>query len=367
MTLIGGHDGMEVHRIAAGQIVKVALDAAQRSGLSNEYRMLQHMQGRCAPAAIEWGDGPHPELGGIAYLIEEDVGDSEPIRLDSNGVRHAMIRLLSALRAAGVRHGDLTSRNIIVKDGGARLYAIDWQESHLLTESAPQKSPYTDSDFACRWIAETADSDSGLDTPRVARRWRAVLRALGASNHSDVSPLPLSGRRFIDYGCYMGDFPALAACEGMDALGLDTGGFRTGEDSIATGLAVWEALGVVGMAAAIGGRLRLARRNVLALRPDEMRVDVAVCFSTWPYLITQTTRETAEAWLRWAIEAARDFFFEVQLAGDGPGPAWLQSDDDVQAMLDRITDGAAVIAPIVTIPVVGRNAERTVWHIRTPR
>ena len=55
-------------------------------------------------------------------------------------------------------------------------------------------------------------------------------------------------------------------------------------------------------------------------------------------------------------------FFETQLAGDGPGPAALKTDDDVAQLLHSL--GASTVNAIATYPVTGRPASRTVWEVR---
>ncbi len=62
------------------------------------------------------------------------------------------------------------------------------------------------------------------------------------------------------------------------------------------------------------------------------------------------------------IRQAGVFFFENQLAGDGPGPAFLQEDKDIRAMMFCL--GATTVNVIGTFPVTGRPASRTVWMVQ---
>ena len=54
-------------------------------------------------------------------------------------------------------------------------------------------------------------------------------------------------------------------------------------------------------------------------------------------------------------------FFENQLAGDGPGPEFLQTDIDIKRMLESMADR---VEPLITLPVYDRNAERTTWLVK---
>jgi len=340
--LIGGHAGMEVYRLPGGIIEKVALDAHNRRALQNDIRFLDEMAGS--------GMTPTPRVGvvreheGKAYAFQSnDLGRSDHHPLDGELFRRNMIRLLWELRSRNVRHGDMTSSNIILKRDWP--YLIDFQEAHFIGEPAPQKQPWSDSGLCFRTIAEwPADGQEAGDTPRVARRWRAVLRDLGA--HTDLA-LPLKGKTFCDLGCFQGDFVAAAACEGMRASGIDTGGFHTGENSIAIARELWSYMPV-----------KFDQANIMDL--DTFNFDVVLLFSTFAYMVRDYGRAAAEAKL---MEIAQDcgiLYFETQLAGDGPGPAWLPSDEAVQSWLNGLGCEAA---PIVTIPVVGRRASRTVWRV----
>lgn len=341
---IGGHPGLDVIR-EDGHIRKQAHDRdgnaryrRNRAAVANEVWALELMAGSgWAPEVIEHGGD---------WMTQTDAGITQPVT-DGEELRRHCARMLYAIRARNLRHGDLTGGNLIIRDN--RPTAIDWQEAHLLDQTAPQKQPYSDSFLLVRAIANWPDTSGQMDTPRVARRWLAVLETLGAVK--DLT-LPLKGQTLLDLGCFQGDFVAWAACEGMQATGIDMGGFRTGEDSIAIARELW-----AGMPEA-----QFTKANLMDLPAEALQADVSLHMSAWPYLVRDYGRQAAEAFLGRAISGAGVLFFETQLAGDGPGPAFLPDKASVAQLLQQC--GAAEVREVVTIPVVGRNAERTVWLVR---
>lgn len=362
-TVIGGHRGMDVTRFHlerpqterwirkeakhqdgnSGQWAGVDMYEHNVNALKNEARMLQLMaESHYAPDLL-WDGGD--------FINQQDVGDTEP-PTDGELFRRNCIKMLATIRARGLRHGDLIGSNVITRDN--HPYAIDWQEGHLLTEPAPQKQPWSDSHLMMRHIAGTLDVNGQADTPRVARRWGVVLGALGATTNFT---LPLKGKSFLDLGCFQGDFVALAAAEGMDALGLDQGGFRSGENSIAIGRELWKGFPY--------GHVNLSEGNIIGSAAAGLlrNWDVVMMFSTWPYIVKDYGWEKAVEVLQQIVAGNDVLFFETQLAGDGPGPTELQTDDDVELML-RMRCQASTVKNIGTFPVTGRPASRTVWEVR---
>ena len=279
---------------------------------------------------------------------QEDMSVSE-IPLDAEVWRQNLVRMLATIRSRGLRHGDLRGSNIITR--GDEPYAIDWQEAHYIGDVPPQKSPYSDSMLLMQHIIGTIGPTGVADVPRVARRWGQVIGALGAT--TDLT-LPLRGKTFLDLGCFQGDFTALAASEGMNALGVDQGGFRVGENSIEIARRLWDGFRF--------GDLRFTQQNIAGHTLGFM-ADVTIMFSTWSYIVKDFGRDQAEEVLRAAIAGAGDFFFENQLAGDGPGPAFFRTDDDIEETLTRL--GGRAVKAIGTFPVTGRPASRTVWRVQS--
>ncbi|KKM85069.1 hypothetical protein LCGC14_1292820 [marine sediment metagenome] len=350
-THIGGHSNaqgaMAVYRTPDG-IVKATQDEYSELSLSNEMEALGVMSGSgFAPEPLHSMADKH--LAGPRYAsLQADAGVSEPIT-DGEAFRRGMIKLVGAMRHRRLRHGDLTEPNLVIR--GNHPVAIDWQESHWIADKGPQKQPWTDSFMAMRDVAGIAAADGQMDTPRVARRWLAVLTELGATIHR--GGLPLEGQAFVDFGCFMGDFPALAVIEGMVAAGVDAGGFRTGENSIKIGRGIWEDLHPHPPV--------LFESNIFDWVADNSNpFEVTMMFSTFPYLVQQQGWEAAERLVSEIIARSGVFFFECQLAGDGPGPERFQVDGNIARWLEQWGD----VKALVTIPVTGRPASRTVFSVR---
>lgn len=364
MGRIGGHRGMDVERLpmpggrtyiskkplhdigTQGDLLGVDLYELNVSAIHNEAFALCEME----------DSGYTPTFVAVEndILYEEDLGDGG-IPLDAEVWRQNCVRMLASIRSHGLRHGDLRGTNIITRgakgerERGNDPYAIDWQEAHYLGDVPPQKSPFSDSMFLMQHIIGTVGPTGVADVPRVARRWGAILGVLGASTNLE---LPLKGKLFLDLGCFQGDFVALAASEGMNALGIDQGGFRTGEDSIAIAERLWEGFPF--------GHARFMKRDIIEW--GDFFCDVVMMFSTWSYIVQDFGQLVAEDLLREIIRDAGVFFFENQLYGDGPGPDFLQEDSDIRAMMFRL--GATTVNVVGTFPVTGRPASRTVWEVR---
>ena len=354
---LGGHRGLDVirwtgHRAARTVIQKSALHELGNQGgdlfgvdlyglnetaIHNEAMMLDVMEDSgFTPRLIDIDEG---------VLIQGDVGTNEPVT-DPELWRRNLVKMLATIRSRGLRHGDLKGSNIITRDNWP--WVIDWQESHYLGDVPPQRNPFTDSSLLMQHIEGTPDANGQIDVPRVGRRWRLVLGALGAVTNCNV---PLKGKTFLDLGCFQGDFVALAAAEGMRAYGIDGGGFRSGENSIQIGKTVWRDFPF--------GELNLIQDDFVGFQAFPQ--DVVMMFSTWPYIVQQHGRPVAEGLLERIIQDAGVFFFETQLAGDGPGPDSLKTDRDVALMLMSL--GAQSAIPLGTIPVTNRPASRTVWKV----
>jgi len=343
MKVLGGHDGLRVYRTDKGILKSLNHDTEKAvewhdmnmKGIHNEARFLQLLEG-CGytPKLLEEGDD---------YILQEDVGDRNVPTSIQDLMRHCC-RMLNLFREKRVRHIDLTWVNVIARDN--HPWAVDWQQSRMYDEAAnPQERNETDTAVVWRWMIEIKDNRGVKDEARIIRRWYNALGALGALR-SRLSPL--EGKSFLDLGCFQGDHVAMARCEGMEAEGVDYGGFRTGEDSIEIAESLWKGMGC-----------KFTKEDIFDVA--NFRRDVVTMFSTWPYLV-QKDKEKAIAVLRRIVVESGAFFFETQLYGDGPGPEFLKTDSDVEKLLRDC--GAKQVKPLITIPVYGRPTSRTVWEAK---
>jgi len=335
--LIAGRPGLEVWRATDG-ILKIGgweMERNNIAGLQNEARMLRLMEGTgFAPRLLgepRLLDGEWRHDGRFATL-QEDVGPTlkngaivkDPVRFRRN-----CIYLLQALRSRGIRHGDLTTTNLALREGDVAV-ALDWQESRLFDEPGEDKQPHSDSYLLWQRLAE-----AGLDEGRIMRRWMAVLADLGG----DVGTEKLKGKRLLDLGCFQGDFCGLAAAEGMEATGFDADAV-----SIAVARGLWG---------------KVASFECADVTNVSYGADAVLLFSTWPYVLRNHGPAIAERLLREILAQADRLYFETQLAGDGPGPDFLATDEDVGNYLARFGTARS----LVSIPVAGRAASRTVWMV----
>lgn len=341
-TKIGGHlrnpdhggPGLEVTREKSG-IVKRAFCDGDLEGIRNEARMLKELRGTgFAPELLEEGDD---------YIRQEDLGESQPVQ-DGEALRYNAVRLLWTLRQHRVRHGDLTGGNIIIK--GDRPIAIDFQQSNFFDEPPMDKRKLSDAYYLWRSVQQPAKEHPTPDTPRVMRRWLAVMGAMGGLSLRDS----MAGKTLLDLGCFQGDFCAMAAANGMFAIGIDRGGFRQGENSMEIAEELWADM-------VKAGPLQFYQRDIIE-RAD-FSCDAVLLFSTWAYICNEYGKEKAFDLLDRIVSQCGILFFETQLAGDGPGPDFLVTDDDVGNMLGQF----GTPQPLVTIPVTDRPAERTVWKV----
>ncbi len=146
----------------------------------------------------------------------------------------------------------------------------------------------------------------------------------------------------IDLGCHEGAFVGAAAREGMRAYGVDRD-----LESLVTAMKRWHPIAKGFMS------------WDLAQATNFFQADVALLLSTWAYVVQEHGRVKGKMLLEDIIADVGCLFFETQLAGDGPGPSWLETDEDVRRLLLQYGEPELVI----TLPVGGRDATRTVWKV----
>ncbi len=348
---IGGHKmrpdnavpGMLVFRdTKAENIIKRGYGPADIEGVHTEAKMLRLMEDTgFTPKLYEEHDD---------YIVQEDLGEQEEMKEVHDGelFRRESARFLMILREKRIRHGDLTGANLFIRND--RPIFIDWQQSSLFDEDDPyEKRSLTDSYFFWRTIQSFPSKlHPTPDTPRVIRRWMACLGSMGGFGKKKSMPEGnVVGKTLLDLGCFQGDFSALAAAEGMIPTGVDMGGFRTGEDSIAIAIETWK-----GKAGAFN------KINIMDWKDFEY--DAVLMFSTWAYIYNEYGQDTAYGLISRIMDQCGVLFFETQLAGDGPGQDYLVTDDDVGNMLGQF----GIPNPIGTFHVAGRPANRTVWQVK---
>lgn len=306
---------------------KIARSEEDAHGLQNAWRFLQALKDTpFVPTPWELVEG---HLLRMEYIEETPITDTELAR------RYA-IQLINVLRQRNIVHGDLTDPNIIFRDNVP--VAIDWDQSNFaVSEVRPQKRPKPDIVHLMPVLIDKVG-----DPSRVVRRWQGLRDAISYY---------FGWGTFLDLGTHMGDFCGLAAAEGMKASGVDAELIRPCIDEAKR---LWGQFGCEFRKADIvpfvdAEHIRDAHWNVIML------------FSTWAYIYNRDNRDGLRV-LHSCIQMSDVFLFETQLAGDGPGPEFLKTKEDViQLLYDW--GGATEVEELITIPVEDRPAERTIWKV----
>ncbi len=291
--------------------------------LANEARWLHHLS--------ESGVTPRLLMDEPGRIVMQDLGESQEVSNLYNFRRYSIF-LLNTLRYYGVKHGDLTAPNIIIKND--HPMAIDWGEAVELGGTLASKRPEPDATHL--WAVVAANKD----TTRMSERWLAIREAYGVDR--------LEGSTMLDLGCHEGAFVAAAGVEGVESLGVDQD-----VEAIKRAFALWPGLLTIGF----------IQRNIMDFfTSGSQRFDFGLLLSVFPYLVTvYGAKESLE--LLAAIKAKCGvLFFESQLADDGPGPDFFGIKSDVAQVLSYLP-GVHKVEDIVTIPVAGRDASRTVFMV----
>jgi hypothetical protein len=93
------------------------------------------------------------------------------------------------------------------------------------------------------------------------------------------------------------------------------------------------------------------------MKIEDFMYDTVLLLSVWPYIFNRIGIGARQLLKR--IQRAGQLIFETQLYGDGPGPNFLRTDQDVYEMLS----GYGSVERLAQIPVHGRNAARSVWLV----
>lgn len=270
------------------------------------------------------GEGFAPEtLLADGGLLIKDLGESQDV-WDEIAFRRNCAALLLTLKAANISHGDLVSKNIIVKNN--RPIAIDWWQAKDLDDPTPSKRPEGDA-FHLWQSAEILSPD----TSRHIRRWRAIREYVGAGS-------------LLDLGCADGDFCLFAASERMD--------------SVIPIVAVDKDPKAITRAEEVCRGLEITFKTEDIIETEDFLYDTVLLLSTWAYVFNRGFA-AARLLLKRITEQCGQLIFETQIYGDGPGPSFLRTDQDVYEMLN----GYGNVERLAQIPVMGRNAARSIWLV----
>lgn len=338
--IIYQHKGMDTYWSSLG-IVQVIHDKDGKELYDINYKGL-HNQAEKLKLLTGCGYTPKLLFETKNLTVQEDLGESQNISKwtpeDWQDFRRNCVKVLYDLRKRNLRHGDLNGNNIIIKD--KKPYLIDWQESHFIEEQPPQTNPLSDSYFMLKDIINWIGNPDKSDPYRICRRWLAILEDLRGV--FDCS-LPLKGKTLLDIGCFQGDFCAMAACEGINSVGVDVGTFRHEEDSILIGNELWKEFDMV----------LLQKYDII--EQIHFNFDIVLFMDTFPYLVREYGKENAISLLDRMVRESRRVYFETQMDGDKSGIEWLKTDDDIIKLVDAHWE------KLETFPEQG--IDRTLWRV----
>jgi len=258
-------------------------------------------------------------------LTLEHLGESESVT-DEIAFRRNCALLLYTLKKHGIRHGDISTKNIIVKNNKPML--IDFHQSKFNDEPGLDKRP--EGDAFNLWKAALELSP---DTSRHIRKWQAIR--------------PFIKRAFLfDLGCAEGDYLLFAFVEKNEPnmfWGIDHN-----LDALEVAKNLWPGSGF---------GFHLEHKDILdSVITDDCNV---LMLSVYAHLLKKHSKIKVDAFIKKIVSQSAQFFFETQLYGDGPGPEFFQTDGDVYRFLKQFGE----VKKLVTIPVFGRDANRSVWRI----
>jgi len=240
-------------------------------------------------------------------------------------------KFLSILKKKNIRHGDLTSANILPYKN--KPYILDWNESRYYSENLSDKRPEKDA----FWF------------------WRSMVYYIDIS----IYPLPGNGRgpemwyilrdhvlnpeykTVIDLGCGRGDFSIRSLMNGkqVNMVDFDEGQLNIGKEKI-------EKRGLTNVTYYI--------ENILDFIKRDIQSDILFCFSVLPYLSRSDMLEV----IRYAKKFSRFSFFEIQYTGDGPG--CIKGDSEIIDIFKQC--GFIHVEKIGFTTVEYRKKDRIIWR-----
>ena len=121
-VFVGNSTQSKCYRNGAGKILK-HFRGGRREAIVREWEFLRALEKLpYFPTCYELGED---------YFTMEDFGDTEPITDLELAMQHGL-KILEALKAAGIRHNDLAQQNLIVR--GNVPHIIDFGRSQKLTD-----------------------------------------------------------------------------------------------------------------------------------------------------------------------------------------------------------------------------------------
>lgn len=243
--------------------------------------------------------------------VQMEYVEAEPVT-DADAFLVECCNALKVLHQHGIVHGDLTDRNIIVRNN--RPIMIDFAESRYAHEPGADKRPEGDA----YWLWQAYIGLTG-DPRRHARRWLGIRERLKAAGDWMVS----------DMGCNRGDMVLMAQADGYSAKGIDllVDGFITQP--------------------CFTGNVMLA----------EWGRGATLLLAVLPYLIAQAGMDAVEAKMR--DDPWRRLYVECQVYGDGPGPEQFKAPEDARDWLAQF----GTVSEVVRIPLEDRGVDRVTWEV----
>lgn len=232
-------------------------------------------------------------------------------------------KVLEALQAAGVRHGDLTKYSIIVR--GNKPYLVDFGESRHILDPRPDKRAGGDA----YWLAKTMANMCpwGWHNGRSGEMWNIIDEWVDFKNAT-----------VLDAGCGYGDFLIRSLMAGAGVVwGVDND------------------QGIVNYVRDKVGPLpiELYCGDMEIMLTNPIRFDIILCLSVLPYVDT-------EMMLGLIAERSKTAVIECQYEGDGPGD--IKNDAEMRHMLQKFWKKPIKIGQ--TVVKEGRFT-RSIWMLRT--